>query len=201
MGTNCYRYVPARLGGYILGDYCVENEPEEYGYLIKRFGRDKIAKRFDFVNNLLKEYIIQNEYTDKVFVSENTIEHIIIDYFVDIDRMKDFQEIKYTNQIKIYAYLSYWILRHKPLQIIQGVNDDELVFVNEAFTADFLSSFLFSEPANIPFISEQREKIDDFIKTLEYYFCYRDYTAKSIELVLLAFGAGRGYQYSVDYQR
>lgn len=129
------------------------------------------------------------------------IEHIVIDYFVDIDRLKEFQEIKFVNEIKIHAYLAYWILRHKPLQVTGYDGQDDLVFINEEFVTDFLLSFLFSQPENVPFIGEQEEKIDDFVKTLKYYLSYREYSAQSIEIMLLSFNAGRGYQYSVDYRQ
>lgn len=180
----------------------IENAIESHGYqyLIEKYGGDRIASRFDYVNNLLKDYIVQNKYQDRLTISQNLVEHIIIDYYVDIDRLKEFQEIKYTNEIKIYSYLAYWMLRHKPLQLVCDDEQDDLVFVNEEFVADFLCSFLFSDPGNVPYADEQKKKIDDFIKTLKYHFAYRSYSAQNIELMLLAFNAGRGYQYSVDYQ-
>lgn len=175
-------------------------ESEGYQYLISKFGKEKIASRFDFVNNILEEYIKQNRYEERVVISKNLVEHIVVDYFVDIDRLKEFQEIKFVNEIKIYSYLSYWMLRHKPLQIIASDGQDDLVFVNEECVADFLCSFLFTKPDNVPFIAEQKPQIDEFTKTLRYHLIYRSYSAQNIELMLLAFNAGRGYQYSVDYQ-
>lgn len=70
----------------------------------------------------------------------------------------------------------------------------------EEFVADFLCSFLFTNPGNVPYVDEQKVKIDEFVKTLKYHLAYRSCTAQNFELMLLAFGAGRGYQYSVDYQ-
>lgn len=176
-------------------------EDKTYRYLVDKFGEDKIASRFDHVQNILNEYIRQKEYEDRVIVSLNMVEHIVIDYFVDIDRLKAFQGIEKTNEIKIYSYLSYWILRHKPLQLVNGDGQDDLVFVNEDCVADFLISFLFSEPDNVPLIEDQRPQVDEFVKTLKYHLVYRGYSAQNIELMLLAFIAGRGYQYSVDYQK
>ncbi|MFG6334911.1 MAG: hypothetical protein K1W20_05490 [Lachnospiraceae bacterium] len=172
-----------------------------YQYLIQKFGKEKVTSRFEFVNKILQQYILQNQYESRVSVCQNIVEHIVIDYFVDIDRLKEFQEIELVNEIKIYSYLSYWILRHKPLQIIACDGQDDLVFVNEECVADFLCSFLFTKPDNIPFIAEQKPQIDEFVKTLRYHLAYRSYSAQNIELMLLAFNAGRGYQYSVDYQR
>lgn len=183
-----------------MGERHIMAEFEGYQYLIDKFGKEKIASRFDFVNSILEEYIKQNKYESRVAVSQNIVEHIVIDYFVDIDRLKEFQEIEFVNEIKIYSYLSYWMLRRKPLQIIALDEQDDLVFVNEECVADFLCSFLFTQPDNVPFIAEQKPQIDEFTKTLRYHLVYRGYSAQNIELMLLAFKAGRGYQYSVDYQ-
>ncbi len=175
-------------------------ESKGYEYLIDKFGEAKIASRFDFVNNILQEYIRQNQYEDRVMICQNIVEHIVVDYFVDIARLKEFQEIEFVNEIKIYSYLSYWMLRHKPLQITACDGQDDLVFVNEECVADFLCSFLFAQPDSVPFIAEQKPQIDEFTRTLRYHLVYRSYSAQNIELMLLAFNAGRGYQYSVDYQ-
>lgn len=183
-----------------MDNKCTLEEPKGYQYLFKIFGREKISSRYDFINNILTEYIKQNEYESRVLICQNIVEHIVIDYFVDISRLKEFQEIELCNEVKIYSYLAYWILRHKPLQITTGDGQDDLVFVNEECVADFLCSFLFAKPDDVPFIEEQKPQIDEFTKTLRYHFSYRAYSAQNIELMLLAFNAGRGYQYSVDYQ-
>lgn len=183
-----------------MADIESKMQSKGYQYLLSKFGKEKISSRFDYINNLLVDYIKQNQYEGRLIVSQNIIEHIVIDYFVDIDRLKEFQEIKKTNEIKIYAYLAYWILRHKPLLIVQEDEQDDLVFVNEEFVADFLCSFLFTDPGNVPYVDEQKVKIDEFVKTLKYHLAYRSCTAQNFELMLLAFDAGRGYQYSVDYQ-
>lgn len=114
--------------------------------------------------------------------------------------MKDFQEIERVHQSKIYAYLCFWILRHKPMQVREVEGAGELIFANEEFACYLLRSYLFSEPENVPILDNKKEIVDNFIETLLYYFKYRDYSAKNIELVILAFQAGCGYQYSADHQ-
>lgn len=176
-------------------------EDDTYRYLVEKFTAEKIASRFDFVHNILNAYIKQNELEDRVIVSLNMIEHIVVDYFVDIDRLKELPKIEKTNEVKIYSYLSFWMLRHKPLQIKNKDGEDDLVFVNEDCTAAFLISFLFKDPENVSLIEDRKPQVDEFVKTLRYHLIYRNYSAQNIELMLLAFLAGRGYQYSVDYQK
>ncbi len=176
------------------------NCDSDYKYLVDG-QEERIKSRYKFLYYFMTDYIKKRELEDKINIKPNILDHVIVDYFVDIDRLKPFQEIEYVNEIKIYSYLSYWILRHKPLQVYQDIEDAELVFVNEDLVTELLGSFLFSEPENIPILDEKQEDVYEFLKTMKYYFCYRSFTAQSVELLLLAFQAGRGYQYSVDYMK
>lgn len=171
---------------------------KDYKYILHKFGKDVVAGRCDWVKNAIEEYLFQESLNERAYVSESILFHVIIDYYVDIDRLKEFQDIETTNTIKIYSYLIFWILRHKPIQIDQKT-DESIAFLNEDFCAEFLRSFLFDNPANVPIREEKAEVINDFLDTLLYYFKYRDYSAKSIEMMIIAFEAGRGYQFSVDH--
>ena len=159
---------------------------KDYKYIISEFGEDVIKGRANWLKELMDAYIRQESLEDKVYISETIFTHVIIDYFADIERLKKF----------------HWILRHKPIQIQEKITEEfEFTFVNEKFCVELLRSFLFDDPANIPIRQESSESINDFINTMLYFFKYRNYSAKSIELVLIAFKAGRGYQFSVDHQR
>ena len=171
-----------------------------YEYIIARFGEDKVLARSSWLYDLLQDYIEIKGLGDRVDISEDILKHVLIDYFVDIDRLKEFADISKANDSKIYAYTCFWMLRHKPLQVKNMSDCQDLVFVNEDFVANLLRGYLFSNPENVPIMNNVREDVDNFVSTLVYYFKYRDYSAKSIEMIILAFGAGKGYQYSVDHQ-
>ncbi len=183
-----------------MGNDTQWNQSGNYVYLVKKFGKEKISSRYDWLNNLLTEYLKIKEYQGKVIVSQDILKHVIVDYFVDIDRLKEFQEIELVHASKIYAYISFWLLRHKVLQIVTPENAGDVVFVNEEFVSYFIRSYLFSETENVAILENKKKQVDDFIATMMYYFQYRDYSAKSIELMILAFQAGCGYQYSADHQ-
>lgn len=170
-----------------------------YKYILEEFGSDVVEKRTNWLKELMDSYIRQENLEETAYVSEEIFFHVIIDYFVDIYRLKSFHGIKKTNLIKIYAYTTYWILRHKPIQLKNGISED-YVFINEMFCTELIRSFLFDNPSDVSIRSEDSQNVNDFINTMLYYFKYRDFTAKSIELALVAFNAGRGYQTSVDFQ-
>ena len=170
-----------------------------YDYLIANFGEEKIRKRYEHLYNMMQDFLEQKQYTKKAGISVSNLNHIIIDYFVDIDRLKPFQDIALINEAKIYAYLSYWILRHKPIQQIV-LDDEDVTYINEEFVTDFILSYVLKEVSDYPLMDESVSQIEEFAKTMRYYFQYRNFTPQSIELMLLSFFAGRGLQYSIDHQ-
>ena len=173
------------------------NEEKTYWDMFKDQEKE-IIDRYNWLYGQMVEYIETEDLIDKVFISEDVLNHVIIDYFVDINRLKEFHDqIKYTNTIKIYAYLTFWILKRKPLQVNKE-GGENVVFVNERFATEFLRCFLFDNPSDVVILNENEQVIREFLETLLYYFKYRDFSAKGIEMMLLAFNAGRGYQYSFD---
>jgi hypothetical protein len=170
-----------------------------YNYIVDKY-KDKLRTRAEWLYSIAESYLDVTNLQGKVAISKEILEHVLIDYFVDIDRLKEFADIEHVNDVKIYAYMSYWILKHKPLQIVNVDECNDCVFVNEKFVSHLLRSLLFTEPENVVLLNNKIADVDAFISTLEYYFKYRNYTAQSIELAILAFVAGRGYQYSADFQ-
>lgn len=171
---------------------------DSYDFIIEYFTEERISSRYAWVYGLMQDYIAAEEIQNAVYISEDLLNHVIIDYFVDIYRLKEFQDIEKVHDSKIYAYLIFWILRHKPMQIKED-NAEKLVFINERFSVEVLKSYLFKQPENVSVSNVKKEDIDNFVETLLYYFKYREYSAKSIEMIILAFDAGRGYQYSADF--
>lgn len=166
-----------------------------YSYLIEAFSAERIQSRFDWVKSLLDDYVKQEELQDKVYVSEDVLNHVIVDFFADIHRLKEFHNIETTHESKVYAYLAFWILKRKPIILKQS--SEEHVFINEKFVSEFLRSYLFRNPCEVSILDENKPAVDTFLATMEYFFKYREYSAQNIELMLLTFNAGRAYQESV----
>lgn len=177
-----------------------EKYKDSYEFIIEHFKEKRIVDRYAWLYSLMEDFIRIEQLSDRVAISEDILNHVIIDYFVDIYRLKEFQDIEKTHDSKIYSYLGYWILRHKPIQILPD-NAESEVFINERFVAEMIRSYLFRNPSDIPILRDKQEDVDNFLETLLYYFKYREYSAKNIEMIILAFVAGRGYQYSADYKQ
>ncbi len=170
-----------------------------YDYLLDEFGEDRVADRCNWLMDTMNVFVGHNDFSESAYVSETILNHVVIDYYADIKRLKEFQQIETTNHIKIFAYTVYWILRHKPIQINADA-DEKYSFINEDYCADLIRMFLFDNPNNVSILKHDEEAINEFIETMLYYFKYRDVNPQSIELMLISFNAGRGYQNSVDHQ-
>lgn len=117
--------------------------------------------------------------------------HAVMDYFSDIQRLKDYQKIEHINEIKIKAYETFWLLKRKPIQLKEQLEDDRLLYVNEKFLMTRLTSFMLGDEINRPIVGEKGVSFKNFLNTLYYYLKFRRCDAQSIELMLLAFQAGR----------
>lgn len=121
-----------------------------------------------------------------------TLMHAVLDYFSDISRLKKFHKIRKTNTFKIMAYEVSWLLRRKPLQILQD-EKEELVYINEKYILSYILLY-FSRLVGEEFYDEldenNRKIFDGFIDTLYYYLKYRNCNSQSLEFALISFGAG-----------
>ena len=47
-------------------------------------------------------------------IHEMALTHAVMDYYSDIQRLKEYQKIERVNEIKIMAYETFWLLKRKP---------------------------------------------------------------------------------------
>lgn len=175
---------------------------KKYEYLLKEFEDEKIIERFRCLYEYLCTFIEENDLSEKVYISVTLLEQVIVDYFVDIYRLKKFHHIEKINNNKIHAFTAYWLANEKVLQIIPSDSvDKRLTAVNEWMVTSYLISYLLSENGKSIVINDKNLKvITEFKENLQYSLRYRQYTPYMLETVLIAFSAGGGWQYSLDYK-
>ena len=173
----------------------------DYKYILDEFGEEKISKRYQTIYCYLEDYIVRHDLNEDVLISEGLLNQLVLDYFVDIFRLKEFHDIARVNTTKIHAYSAYWILKRKPIQIVNPQNiETELLFVNERFVCGYLMRFLTEQDCDVAILEERKQQYVEFIDNLMYFCQYRVYTPQMLETMLTAFQAGRSLQFSVDYQ-
>lgn len=172
----------------------------DYEEIIEHFGKEKIMNRYDTLQEYLEIFIERNNYQDKVKISFSVLNQAVIDYFADIDRLKNFHHIDKINFIKIHAYSAYWLLRRKPIQIVADDDEDmELAFVNENFVSSYLLQFLRGENRGVVIKKADRLGYDEFVANLKYVLRYRMVTPQTLETMLESYNAGRIFERSIGF--
>lgn len=165
---------------------------ETYQDIVTAFGEDKIRDRFLYTELKANEFIKEAGYSSQVVCNHKILQHVVIDYFADVLRLKDFHNIEQTNKDKITAYLVAWIIKRKPLQYVDNMDDEENdIFVNERFAISIIiNECIFSE--NMPLLVEKDlEKFENYIQLLLYYLKYRECNPQVLELALASFKMGK----------
>jgi len=133
-------------------------------------------------------FIEKGNLQDKVVVNGRALKECVVDYYVDISRIKSFHPIDEPSIEKDDAYKAYWLLRRKALQVIQPFDNCE--FINELFVSTFLLG-LISRQRNIDDAKKRKNPTwSNFKKLLYRSLMFRTVTAQSLELMLEAFFCG-----------
>ncbi|MCM1466577.1 MAG: hypothetical protein NC086_00405 [Alistipes sp.] len=166
-----------------------------YQGLIGRVGKEHFEARFDELVKQIQVFLEEAKYDDSVQLNERILYHVLLDFYSDIERLKDFHGIVNVKTDKIIAYLLSWFIRRKPIQITECSKDEKDIFVNERFACTLLINECLSDKS----IGEIDTRLDDFkldyykryVELLLYYFKYRAVNPQVIELVIESFKVGR----------
>ena len=169
----------------------IKSSYEDYSNIINDFGSEVIQSRIDQIHEEMSIFLSTYGFEGDVRIDIAALTHAVMDYFSDIQRLKEYQKIEHANQAKIKAYETFWLLKRHPLSVIKDTGDDKYTFINEKFLLMRISSFLMDDKINKPIIDEQRKVFDNYLGVLLYNLKYRDCSAQAIELMILSFEAGR----------
>ncbi len=169
----------------------IKSTYSDYRELVEYFGRDVIQSRIDQIFTEMEIFLKTYEYADDVRIDVTALTHAVMDYSSDIRRLKEYQKIDHANQAKIKSYETYWLLKRHPLNIINNVDDDRYTFINEKFLLMRLSCYLMGDKITQSIVDNERETFDTFLEVLLYHLKFRECNAQAIELMILAFEAGK----------
>lgn len=138
-------------------------------------------------------------------VSEQLILQTLIDAYDDLFRLTDYHPTETPNSLKIASYISYWLIRRKPLLIPEEyediVNIDNetfktrgrmhVLFINEYFASNLLINSIFKRDKILKGIAADElevanKQLEIFQGFLFYNLVYRVGTPKYIEATMLA---------------
>lgn len=173
---------------------------QNYVDLIRKVGVENFDSRFAELQRQVEEFLIASEYIslsgerNHAECNDRILYHVLLDYYSDIQRLKDFHEIEHTKTDKNIAYLAYWILRRKPIQIDNLVEKDKDIFINERFVCYMIVYECLQQKQkkseSLKLDRQSAEKYDKYIDLLLYFLKYREYSAQMIELLVETFKIG-----------
>ncbi len=164
---------------------------QDYMELFDKVGREKFESRFTELLKEINAFLHQAQYDGNVVCNERILYHVLLDYYSDILRLKEFHDIKYAKTDKVIAYLIYWIIRRKPIQLKEFSDTEKDIYVNERFACTLLLSECLLNNSDKNLTKEQAQKFDKYVDLLLYYFKYRQVNPQVIELVIESFKIGK----------
>jgi len=141
------------------------------------YSTDIFPIRITYLHRMLDTFLKQTSAEKDAIISENLLCHLVIDYFADVMRVKDFHNISYTSYEKIISYTAYWLYRRKPLQVSSSRVNDKYSFINEAFISGFIADSI-SELLGGQYIS------NNIKEHLFYHLKYRSVDAQNLEMMI-----------------
>jgi hypothetical protein len=137
---------------------------------------------------LIHLYIKKNNLQEKVVINGRALKEAVVDFYVDISRIKSYHPIDKPSIEKDDAYKAYWLLRRKTLQVTSSFDNCE--FINEHFVTAFLLAVV-SRQRNIDDAKKSKNSTwNNFKKLLYRSLMFRAVTAQSLELMIEAFFCG-----------
>lgn len=163
---------------------------ELYEYIFKYVAKEVIESRYELLVSVYEDFINKENMTGKVVLNKLVLGYAIMDYFSDIARIKQFHGITRVNETKICAYESFWLLKRKPLQVVEA--DDNFPFCNEQFVFLRVLQLLSGGDAKIDIFNNPA--LRPFLESLFYFLKFRNCDAQSLEFAFQAFAAGVQFQ-------
>lgn len=173
---------------------------ENYIELMNEIGEKEFKSRFAELQRQIDEFLAAAGYAivmgerGSAECNDRILYHVLLDYYADIQRLKEFHAIKHTKTDKNIAYLAYWILKRKPIQITNSVAEDRDIFINERFVCYIITyECLQQKKQSTGFCKldeQQAKKYDKYIDLLLYFLKYRECSAQMLELLIETFKMG-----------
>lgn len=166
-----------------------------YQELIQQIGEENFASRFDELLKQIRAFLEEAEYDESVRCNERILYHVLLDYYSDIIRLKEFHNITNIKTDKFISYLLFWFLKRKPIQMEKFSDEEKDIFVNERFACTLLINECLSDSGigkiDTRLDNFKREHYEHYVDLLLYYFKYRMVNPQVIELAIESFKVGR----------
>lgn len=174
-----------------MKDYNERDKTVSYEMLLNYFGEEVIHDRVKFVYEKMSQYLAERKLSAKIVIDNDILHQAILDYFADIYRIKVFHGIDRVNLNKIDGYEIYWLLRRKPMQVIDKQENRNLVFVNEGFLTVFIAHECLSPNESVTRTEDQEKALLGYLDHIFYSLKYRKVDQQWLETILYSIDVGK----------
>ncbi|MBF0232867.1 MAG: hypothetical protein HQK65_07495 [Desulfamplus sp.] len=140
--------------------------------------KEEQKERSKFLVSLFEDVKSKHDGFSDLFLCHDIIANLVVAYFDDIDRMKDYHfAIRLIDKHKIAAFTAKWIVKMRPVQFQAKISNPKknTILANEIFALEAILSILgISNVNNIP---------DSLSYNLIYMFRYRHFTGKMLATI------------------
>lgn len=179
-----------------------EDRHKTYQDLLDEFGAEIIENTYIFLLDRAKYFLSFyvtnfNIKSEDFKISETYLKEAVIDYFADIKRLKPFHNIMEIHPLKRAAYLGYWLVRRKPIQILYDFSQEELtgrdrlISINESFAISIMMAVIYIHSHSTP--KDYNENVYKFLHQMHYHLKYRVISPQVLELALVGFYTNQLY--------
>lgn len=162
-----------------------------FDVIVNYFGKETIADRYKYLYGKMQEYIDERNLQGSLVIYENILHQVVMDYFADVYRLKEFHQIENINMTKIVAYEVYWILRRKPIQLQGQFVDAKMVFANEGFATTFIAHEYLVPEETDPLSPDKEDEFLKYLHHIYYHLKYRCIDKQCLEIMLYSFEIGK----------
>lgn len=150
---------------------------ESYEYLLEHYKIDVIKNRLLYWHNACNKVIQKAGIEKTAVINQDALLRMILCYFTDIVRVKEFHGIQDVNESKKYAYGAFWFLRFHPIHLTDPRVNSKYTYINEKVVLNVIvSEFLASK--------DNGEMAKQYVRHLFHHLKYRSYNARTLELAL-----------------
>lgn len=192
------RFAPSQFMKELLNPIDINKTDKFKEYIKDSFEINTIEERFKSLVQYYRRFISTFEderIANCISINHFALEEAVTSYYVDTKRLKDFHQIYKTNVSKVYGYMSYWLLKCKPLQVNMSDEDyqtlrdmkEKLSYLNEKFLTGYIINGILAELDVNIYDAEKLKSFETFENLLLYTLKYRDVTAKCLELMISSF--------------
>lgn len=89
----------------------IENTYIRYDDLVSDIGIEVIESRIQQISQEMLDFLNTNNLEHVTYIHQMALTHAIMDYFSDVQRLKDYQQIEHVNDIKIKADETFWLFK------------------------------------------------------------------------------------------